>query len=124
MIILVVDDDVQSLRTLERLLNGRGHEVMPASGGQAGLDILQTRLLDVVIADIQMPGVNGLTLLRWMRDRGIALPVVLMTGYATLDTAIQGLRLGASDYLQKPIKVEELVACIDKLDGSTQSGDK
>lgn len=112
--ILLVDDDVDQRTTLCNLLTKRGHTVRAVSDGLKALLYLDDSV-DVVISDIQMPGLDGVSLLRTLRERYARLPVILMTGHGTLDTAVEALRHQAYDYLNKPIQLEDLLNCIQRI---------
>jgi len=116
--ILLVDDDRSVLTTAGRYLASRGHGVRTASSGLGALQAMGEAEPDLVISDIQMPGMDGVALLRAVRAEYPGVAFVLTTGHATVDTAVAALRLGAADYLSKPIKLEELQACIDRVQGA------
>jgi EAL domain-containing protein (putative c-di-GMP-specific phosphodiesterase class I)/ActR/RegA family two-component response regulator len=111
--VLLVDDEVELLSVLGRGLRTRGHEVETASDGRLALELLATKEYDVVVSDISMPEMDGITLLRAVRERSLDLPVVLMTGSPSLETAIRAVELGALRYLQKPFRVEELEGVVE-----------
>jgi len=113
--ILLVDDDDDQRKTLNDFLVKRGHTVQSVADGLRALLYLDEQV-EVVISDIQMPGLDGVALLRTIRERFPNLPVVLMTGHGTLDTAVEALRNRAFDYLSKPVVLDELLACIDKIE--------
>ena len=110
--ILVVDDEPRWLETLGHVLTSAGYDVRPASGGEAALDSVATRLPDVILLDIRMPGVGGFDVLRELKEkeetRGI--PVLLLSAFAEVEERIEGLRLGASDSIAKPCHAGELLA--------------
>ena len=116
--ILLVDDDEAVLRTVGRFLSARGHRVRAALGGSEAMPLIEEASPDLVISDIQMPGMNGISLLEEIREQHPDMPVVLTTGHATVDTAVAALRRGAMDYLAKPIDLEELLTCIQRVEGS------
>ena len=113
--ILLVDDDEDQRRTMCKFLVDRGHTVQDVSNGIRALLYLDDRV-DVIISDIQMPGLDGIEMLRTIRERYLDLPVILMTGHGTLDTAIAALRNRAFDYLSKPVALDELLACIRRIE--------
>jgi EAL domain-containing protein (putative c-di-GMP-specific phosphodiesterase class I) len=113
--VLIVDDDDQLREAYAEILRDGGYEVETASNSTQAIDILdllQRSELDVVLSDIQMPGMNGIQLLRAVRERDLDLPVVLMTGNPTVDTAAHAVEYGALRYLMKPIKLDLLVATV------------
>jgi two-component system response regulator MprA len=108
--ILVVDDDPSVLRMLARSLTAEGHEVEAAADGGAALAAVERRAPEAVILDVAMPDMDGLSVCRRLRDRGLTAPVVLLTARDTVADRVAGLEAGADDYLVKPFAVEELLA--------------
>lgn len=106
--ILVVDDDPDTCTLVSDILNDDGYGIIACLGGEQAWIYLEQERFDLVLADIKMPGLTGTALLQRMRDRGMATPVVLMTAYPSLETAIDGLRGSAVDYIQKPFSTKEL----------------
>ncbi len=112
--ILVVEDE-NGMRTLLRIvLEKDGHQVFTASDGTAGLAVVTQEALDLVIADIRMPGLDGVGLLAAIRERGLDLPVIMITAYASSESAIQAMKHGAFDYLTKPFKMDEIKLVIQR----------
>jgi len=112
--ILVVEDE-NGMRTLLRIvLEKDGHQVFTASDGIAGLAVVTQEALDLVIADIRMPGLDGVGLLAAIRERGLDLPVIMITAYASSESAIQAMKHGAFDYLTKPFKMDEIKLVIQR----------
>jgi DNA-binding NtrC family response regulator len=112
--ILVVDDDPDVQVTFSQLLHEEGYVVATAGSGEEALSRLARRGFDVLVSDIKMPGLTGLDVLERSRALDPALAVILMTGYATIETAVEALRRGASDYLRKPFRVEELRESVER----------
>jgi two-component system response regulator HydG len=110
--VLVVDDETSILESVRILLKTEGFTAHVAHGGKAGLERLAEVRPDIVVSDVRMPGVDGLQLLAAARAQDPALPVVLMTAQATLQSAIQAVNDGAFYYLQKPFRNDELVAIV------------
>lgn len=108
--ILIVDDEPALRTTLTRVLISSGWEVTSAADGGEMLQLLAASPFDLVYLDIHLSGISGLALLQQIRESDPDLPVVLFTGRASLDTALEAIRLGASDYLVKPIDPEILIA--------------
>ncbi|HYL81174.1 MAG TPA: response regulator, partial [Candidatus Acidoferrum sp.] len=106
--ILVVDDEASMRDLLRILLEKEGHQVVPASDGVSGLALGLQGGMDLVISDIKMPGLDGVGLLAGLREKGLETPVIMMTAYASSDSAIQAMKQGAFDYITKPFKVEEI----------------
>ena len=108
--ILVVEDEAVPRKNLCRVLQGEGYEVYEAADGQAAITILDQSECDLVLTDLKMPGLDGLGVLRHIHERLPQTFVVLMTAHASVDTAVQALRLGAQDYLLKPLVFEEVLS--------------
>jgi len=113
--ILIVDDEEDFVEMLSLRLTDEGHRVRGASSGEQGLEALAVREPDVVILDLRMPGMDGMTTLREIRARHPLVETLLLTGHGTIDTAVAGLKAGAYDYLLKPTPFEEL---LDKLEAA------
>ena len=110
--ILLVDDDSAVLSMTERVLKRAGHEVVACSSGDQALATLAKFEFDVMVSDIQMPGISGLKLLRAVRDHDLDLPVVLVTGNPDVKTAADAVEYGAFRYLIKPVLGDELNAVV------------
>jgi DNA-binding NtrC family response regulator len=110
--ILIVDDEQDFVEMLSLRLTDSGHRVRAAHDGDAGLAALEEAECDVVILDIRMPGKDGITVLKAIKSSHPVVEVILLTGHGTIDTAVEGLKSGAFDYVQKPARFEEL---LDKL---------
>jgi len=108
--VLVVDDETSILDTLRILLRREGFDVHTAAGGQSGVEMLAEVRPDVVITDVRMPGVGGLEVMAAAREVDLALPVILMTAQASLQTAVRAVNEGAFYYIQKPFSNDELLA--------------
>ncbi|RMG94275.1 MAG: response regulator, partial [Candidatus Dadabacteria bacterium] len=106
--IVLIDDEPAVRDTLGEHLEEEGHRVRTAGGGEAGLFLLEEEPADLVITDLKMPGISGLEVLRRVRERWPATEVVLITGYGTLDDAVEALRHGAYDFLLKPVRLAQL----------------
>ena len=112
--ILVVDDKEMMRDSVATLLGRRGHGVVAASGGEQALEKLATRRPDVVVTDLQMPGMNGLELLEAIQQIDEGIPVIFMTAYGTIETAVRAMRSGAFDYVTKPFSGEELELTVER----------
>lgn len=107
--ILLVDDEERLLSTTRKLFEKIGIEALTATSGREALDILSEREVDVIFLDIKMPGMDGMeTLQRIKKDYPLS-EVVILTGHATMETAVEGLKLGASDYLIKPVSMKDFL---------------
>jgi two-component system, NtrC family, response regulator AtoC len=112
--IVVIDDEVNAAAALETLLGEDGYEVSKANDGRAGLLLVEKQEPDVVLTDLRMPGMDGIELLTKIKQIRPETMVVLMTAYGTVKTAVRAMKLGAEDYLSKPIDVEELEVVLQK----------
>jgi DNA-binding NtrC family response regulator len=106
--LLVVDDEPIALKNLERVLAGEGYAVATASSGTAALRLLRERGFDVVLTDLRMEKVDGMEVLRRSRELDPDVEVILITGYASIDTAIEAMKQGAYHYVAKPFKLDEV----------------
>ena len=111
--ILVVDDEEDFVEMLCLRLEDAGHRVRSAFDGDAGLAALEKHESDVVLLDIRMPGKDGITVLKAMKANHPMVEVILLTGHGTVDTAVEGLKTGAFDYVQKPAKFSELLELLE-----------
>ncbi len=112
--ILIVDDELQILTFLDDLFRTEGWEVQTADSGSSGIDRLEQDRFDIVLTDLKMPGPDGIEVLRTARKIQSDAEVIMMTGYGTVDTAIEAMRAGAFHYLAKPFKAEEVLHLVDK----------
>jgi len=106
--ILVVDDEGAIRYSISKTLQRVGYQVHTAASGEEALELMQRQPYDVVLTDIRMPGLSGVDLLRRIKERAPDAVVILLTGYASLETAIESLRLGAHDYLVKPSSSQDI----------------
>jgi two-component system response regulator MprA len=107
--LLVVDDDASIRTVLGRSLSYEGFEVTSAADGQAALQLLRERVVDCLILDVGMPGIDGLEVCRRLRQAGDRTPIILLTAYDGAGDRAGGLAAGADDYLVKPFAFDELV---------------
>jgi DNA-binding NtrC family response regulator len=112
--ILVVDDEPTLLRGISRLLTDRGYNVVCERDGEAALHTFRSREFDVIVTDIAMPQMDGIQLLRQLREHDADVPVVLITGEPAVSTAVKALEYGAFHYLTKPIPLGNLEEVVDK----------
>ncbi|MGH7429104.1 MAG: response regulator, partial [Candidatus Methylomirabilaceae bacterium] len=103
--VLVVDDEANFRKLLVRELDRRGHEASAAEGGSNALEFLERHPVDVLLLDIKMPGLGGIDVMRRLQDAARPPEVIVMTGYASIPTAIEAMKLGAYDYVTKPCKI-------------------
>ena len=112
--ILVVDDEKSQREILEMILSGEGYNVTTASSGEAAMKFVEDRHFDLVLTDLKMTGMSGLDLLKQLTDFDKSIIVLLLTAHGTVDSAVDALRLGAFDYLQKPYDREKLLETIER----------
>jgi DNA-binding NtrC family response regulator len=112
--VLVVDDEPMIVSLLSTVLREKGWDVTEALSGTDGIDQLDRARFDVILTDLVMPGDSGIDLLRAAKEIHPDVEVILMTGYATADTAIEAMRNGAFHYIMKPLKTEEVVNLVEK----------
>src|SRR3954464_15100165 len=113
--VLLIDDDASLLDALSLAFEDAGYEVLTAADGQRGLEVVSTKKPDAVISDVNMPGLDGFSLCRKLREEGDGVPLVLLTSRDNeIDEAL-GLELGADDYVAKPFSVRVLLARITAL---------
>lgn len=112
--ILIIDDDDQLRMSFERLLKEEGYMVRNAPSGEAGLSQIRSRVPDLVILDMRLPGMNGLETFKRIHEIEPKLPVIIMTAYGTTETAIEATKLGAFDYILKPFDIPEMLGIISQ----------
>lgn len=109
MIMMLVDDEERFLSTTSKLISRMGYDVLTAGSGAEALEKLRTNVVHVVILDVKMPGMDGLATLREIKRQYPMVEVIMLTGHATVESAIDGLKTGASDYLMKPADIPDLI---------------
>ena len=113
--ILVVDDEVGIRELLSEILADEGHQVLLAENAEAARRVRERRRPDLVLLDIWMPDTDGITLLKeWAASGQLSMPVVMMSGHGTIETAVEATRVGALDYLEKPIALQRLLATVKR----------
>src|SRR3954464_8311508 len=113
--LLLVDDDAPIRRMLARTLAAEGYEVEAVADGGAALAAVERSVPDAIVLDVAMPGIDGLTVTRRLRTKGLHVPILLLTARDGLRDRVDGLDAGADDYLVKPFEVEELTARVRAL---------
>lgn len=108
--LMLVDDEERFLQTTAKMLTRLGYEAVTASSGMECLQKLEQDLIHVVILDVKMPGLDGLETLKRIKQQFPMVEVIMLTGHATAESAVEGLKSGATDYLVKPTDIEALVA--------------
>lgn len=107
--VMLVDDEIDFLDTLIKRMEKRNVAVKGANSGEQALLLLDEGLVDVIVLDVKMPGMDGIDTLKEIKRRHPLIEVILLTGHANVEVAIQGMELGAFDYLIKPISIDELL---------------
>jgi DNA-binding NtrC family response regulator len=107
--VLIVDDEAEFLETLAKRLTKRKLQVTSSTSGEDAIRIVKERPFDVVILDVKMPGMDGIEALRQIKRISPLVEVIMLTGHANVEVAIQGMELGAFDYLMKPVDIDELL---------------
>ena len=112
--IMLVDDEAEFIETMSKRLEKRGLKVLSAYSGGEAMDLVKkNQRVEVMILDVKMPGMNGLEVLREMKKRYPLIEVIMLTGHATIESAIDGMKLGAFDYLMKPCEMEQLLEKVE-----------
>jgi DNA-binding response OmpR family regulator len=106
--VLVIDDEVVVGNSVRKILKPRGYHVQHAETSHAAMEILSERPVDVILLDMKIPGVKGFALLEAIREEYPTIPVIMITGYATVETAVESIKLGATDYVPKPFTPDEI----------------
>jgi DNA-binding NtrC family response regulator len=106
---MIVDDEERFLSTMKKLLFKKGYDVVTASSGAEALEIMSVQNIHVVILDVKMPGMDGNETLREIKKRFPLTEVIMLTGHATMESAVEGLKSGAMDYLMKPADLDEII---------------
>jgi len=112
--ILVVDDEAKMRRLLEIMLTQLNHQVYQAEDGQQALDFLKDNSVDLVITDLKMPNVDGISLLRQLREANNNVSVIVVTAYGTVETAVETMKYGACDYIVRPFELDAVEAAVER----------
>ncbi|MBW7956823.1 MAG: sigma-54-dependent Fis family transcriptional regulator [Deltaproteobacteria bacterium] len=112
--ILIIDDEESMRHMLSVILKKEGYDTVSAHDAQAGLTLLEKDEFDFILSDIRMPGMDGTGLLKAIADKGVASPVIIMSAYGSMDSAMECMKLGAYDYISKPFKADEIVLVLRK----------
>jgi DNA-binding NtrC family response regulator len=107
--VLFVDDEEDFLETLLKRMKKRDVKVKGVESGEKALELLDMEPVDVIVLDVRMPGMDGIQTLREIKKRYPLVEVIMLTGHASLEVAIEGMELGAFDYLMKPVDIDELL---------------
>lgn len=112
--ILIVEDEAKMLRLLDLNLSEEGYTTRTAQDAETGLKILRQEKIDLVVTDLRLPGMDGLEFLQAVKGTDASIPVVVMTAYGTVETAVEAMKAGASDYVLKPFSLEEMKLIVSK----------
>ena len=110
--LLIVDDEIEFLKAVSSRLELQGFDVTTASNGKEAIVAAENGFFDVAIVDVDMPGIAGAQLLKILKDRHNYLEIIILTGHATIDSAVESTKMGAFKYLEKPYAFEKLVEAI------------
>jgi DNA-binding NtrC family response regulator len=110
--LLLVDDEIEFLQAIAERLSLKGFDVITASNGREAIATAENDLFDVAVIDFLMPGMDGTQVLKALKDRHRYLEIIILTGHATIDSAVESTKLGAFKYLEKPFDFEKLVEVI------------
>jgi two-component system, NtrC family, nitrogen regulation response regulator NtrX len=111
--LLIVDDEANTLASLSRAFRLEGHEAAVCDNANKALELAKSQSFDLILSDVVMPGKDGLTLLEELKAQGVPAPVVMMSGQAHIEMAVRATRLGALDFLEKPISTEKLLLTVE-----------
>jgi two-component system nitrogen regulation response regulator NtrX len=111
--VLVVDDESNITAAVAQLLELEGYQVIEANCGREGLDVLEDREVDIVLLDVKLPDLDGLSVLREIKKKDADLPVVMMSAYGTIETAVEATKAGAYDFLEKPLGSEKTLLAVE-----------
>ena len=118
--VLLVDDETVFTNNMSKLLTSRGYRVTAVNSGDSAIQLLEKEDFDVVVLDLKMPGMDGITTLKEIKKLGLFTETLILTGHGSIDSAMEATKLGAYDYLPKPCEIGELVA---KIEGAREKKD-
>ena len=113
--LLIVDDEANTLASLSRAFRLAGHEATVCDNATRGLELAKSQTFDLILSDVVMPGKDGLSLLEDLKQQGVTTPIVMMSGQAHIEMAVRATRLGALDFLEKPISTDKLLLTVDNV---------
>ena len=122
--LLIIDDDVDICALLKRFFERKGFAVTTAFKAQEGIDLIRARTFDVLLTDFRLPDMDGLEVIKTVRSLRAELPIIVITGYSDVNQAIKAIRLGAFEYVTKPIYPEEILLHVQKAIASPSSADE
>src|SRR5262250_1442228 len=113
--LLVIDDDPNTLASLARAFRLAGHEATVCDSATRALELIKSERFDLILSDVVMPGKDGLSLLEDLKVAGVTTPVVMISGQATVEMAVRATRLGAVDFLEKPLSSDKLLVTVENV---------
>lgn len=116
--LLITDDDPLFASTLARQLSRRGHDCQQANNSQEALAAVEANVFDAVITDLVMPGDSGLILVEKLHEVDPELPILVLTSYASIATAVEAIKLGARQYLAKPATIDDILSALEQVQGN------
>lgn len=112
--VLLIDDETVFTNNMSKLLSSRGYRVTAVNSGDSAIQVLEKEDFDVVVLDLKMPGMDGITTLKEIKKLDLFTETLILTGHGSIDSAMEAVKLGAYDYLPKPCEIGELVAKIEE----------
>ena len=112
--VLLVDDEEDFISTLSQRLKVRGLTVAGATGGEEALKLVEEEPFDIIVLDLAMPGMDGLETLKIIKENHPDAEIIMLSGHGTVKTSIEAMKLGADDFLEKPVDLKELLSKIDE----------
>ncbi|MGH9791635.1 MAG: response regulator, partial [Candidatus Acidiferrales bacterium] len=113
--LLIIDDDANTLASVSRAFRLAGHEATVCDTAARALELVKAQRFDLILSDVVMPGKDGLALLEEMKAAGVATPVVMVSGQANIEMAVRATRLGAVDFLEKPLSTDKLLLTVSNV---------
>jgi DNA-binding NtrC family response regulator len=110
--VLIVDDETDFVDLMTRRLEARGLDVVPVVSGEEAVNAVYDHSIDVAVVDLSMPGIDGLETLRQVKEKRPDLEVIMLTGHSSVKSGIEAMKSGATDYLEKPVDLQALMAAI------------
>ena len=122
--ILIVEDDITYGMMLKTWLGKKGFQVASVSSIARAQKHLETEGADLILSDLRLPDKDGIDLLKWLGEQGLSIPLIMMTSYADIQSAVQAMKLGASDYVAKPVNPDELLKKIGEAMSASSTAEK
>ncbi|MCP2619557.1 response regulator, partial [Candidatus Aminicenantes bacterium AC-335-K20] len=111
-VVLLVDDEVKILSSLSRILENYDYEVLTALDGKSALSIIEENDIDVVLLDLKLPEMDGIRVLKKIMEKKPSLPVIMLTAHGSIPKAVEAVKIGAFDFLEKPVESEKILITI------------